>query len=249
MRLNAIIVEDEKNARELLEHYADKYCNLNISGYAETVDDAEKLILLLAPDIVFLDISLPIHNGFELLKRFAVIGFEIIFITAFDQFAIQAIKVSAVDYLLKPIDIKELKFAVEKARLNIEKKNQNQNLRILQENIGNTILDQKLSIANGSNYDFVYFKEILFFKGAGRYTEIFLKNNTRYLVSKNLGEYEDILDSYLFIRVHNSFIVNLNEIDKFVKKDNAYIVLKNGEIIEVSKRRKDFVFEILNNRS
>lgn len=236
----AIIVEDEENVRQLLVHYAEKYCGLKILATAENVDKAYLAVLENNPDIVFLDISLPGQNGFELLNKIKPINFEIIFVTAFNEYALQALKISAVDYLLKPVDIAELKEAVFKAQERIKAKKHTQNLEILLENLQQSSqAPRKLAIPDGHGFVYEDIANVIRLKAHGRYTEIFLTQNRKYLVTKNLGEFDEMLAGSNFVRVHHSHLVNPIHIANYDKSNGGFLNMSDGSYIEVSKRKKD----------
>jgi two-component system, LytTR family, response regulator len=241
----AIVVEDELNARELLIKYLTKYCELEVIGEAGDVEEAETLIAKLKPDIVFLDISLPIHNGFELIERLQPIDFEVIFITAYDQYAIQAIKISAIDYLLKPISISELKLAVTKAKAKIAGKNQNKNLNILLENLNQNNQSKKIAIPDGSSYIYEEISNIVRLQADGRYSNIYTLSGKKYLVTKNLGEFDKLLTPYSFLRVHHSHLINPNHIHSYEKIDGGHLIMVDKSHVDVSRKNKEDLIRFL----
>lgn len=241
----AVIVEDETNARDLLTHLCVKYCNLEIVGTADNIEDGEKLLRALKPEILFLDISLPGKNGFELLKRIQPLESQVIFVTAYNQFAIQAIKVSAVDYLLKPIEINELKSAVKKAVYNVQQKKINQQLNALIENMGAMPGNRKIAIPESNGMQYIEIMEIIRLKAMGRYTEVYLKSGKKMVVSRNLGEFEILLNPHEFIRVHHSHLINAKHVVAFEKSNGGHLKMTDGSTVEVSRRKKDELFNRL----
>jgi two-component system, LytTR family, response regulator len=240
----AVIIEDESHAMALLARYLEKYCQVTVIGKAENVVDGVKVIQEKNPDIVLLDISLPDHNGFELIKRLQPITFEVIFVTAYDQYALQAIRLSAVDYLLKPVDISELRDAVNRAAERIEQKHSNQNLLLLIENLQQPDA-RRIAIPNGSSYLYEDISNIVRLHAQGRYTEIYTTAPKKYFVSKNLGEYDKLLSQYRFLRVHHSHLVNPMHISSFEKQDGGFLVMKDKSLVEVSRRNRDAVISFL----
>lgn len=241
----AVVVEDELKARELLVKYVSKYCDTEVVGEAGNVDDAETMINDLKPDLIFLDISLPIHNGFELIERLQPINFEVIFITAYDQYAIQAIKMSAVDYLLKPVSISELKIAVQRAKEKIATKNRNKNLNVLLENLNQNHQSKKIAIPDGTSYIYEEVANIIRLQADGRYTKIYTSAGKHYMVTKNLGEFDKLLAPYSFLRVHHSHLVNPKHIDSFEKTDGGHLIMDDKSYVEVSRKNKEELIKFL----
>ncbi len=241
----AVIIEDELNAKLLLKRYSEKYCEIEVIGEAECVNDGVQLILEKKPDMIFLDISLPGQNGFELIRLLQPVSFEVIFVTAFDQYAIQAIKMSAVDYLLKPIDIGELRIAVQKAIERINLKNVNRNLDILLDNISHNSSSRKIAIPDGHGFVYEEISNLVHLKAQGRYTEIFTVSGKKYIVTRNLGEYDKMLSQYSFLRVHHSHLINPIHISSYDKSDGGFLVMKDKSEIEVSRRNKQELYSYL----
>lgn len=241
----AILVEDESHARALLKRYVEKYCELDVIGEAENVSEGVQLVLERKPDIVFLDISLPGLNGFELIRQLQPISFEVIFVTAFDQYAIQAIKLSAVDYLLKPIDIGELRVASLKAIERINFKNVNRNLDILLDNISHNTTSRKIAIPDGHGFVYEEISNIIRLKASGRYTEIFTASGKKYLVTRNLGEFDKMLSQYTFLRVHHSHLINPVHISSYDKSDGGFLIMNDKSEVEVSRKNKEELLRFL----
>ncbi len=240
----AVIIEDEINARDLLKRYLEKYCDIEVAGDAGSVGAGVKVILDKKPDIVFLDISLPDQNGFDLITRLQPVEFEVVFVTAYDQYAIQAIKMSAVDYLLKPIDISELRVAVQKAKDRIDYKHSNQNLQVLLDNLKHPS-NKRIAIPDGHGFVYEDVSNIIRLRAHGRYTEIFIASGKKYLVTRNLGEFEKILVQHDFLRVHHSHMVNPAHIASFEKQDGGFLVMKDNSFVEVSRRNREALMSYL----
>lgn len=245
--MKALIVEDEANARDLLKHLCEKYCDLEVAGTAGSVDEAELFILDHKPELVFLDISLPVHNGFELVQRMSPVDFQIIFVTAYDEYALQAIKASAVDYLLKPVSISDLKKAVEKAKNQASRQQKLDNMEqlIMQLQAGAPV--KKISIPDGKGMIYLEITKIIRCKANGRYTEIYLESGDKHLVTRNLGEFEQLLTPHGFIRVHHSHLINPAHLMAFEKADGGFVKMKDGSEVEVSRRKRDDLFRSLKN--
>jgi two-component system, LytTR family, response regulator len=245
--LQVIIVEDEPRGRETLKNLLTEYCtDIEIAGMAGTVKEGIDVIRNRRPDLVFMDIELHSGTGFEILENVDRFDFEVIFTTAFENYAIRAIKFSAIDYLLKPIDISELREAVEKARQRRELNLQNNKLWNLVQNFNRQKDDQKIiTLSTADGFEFVEIADIVKLEADGAYTLFFIKPNRKLLVSKNLKEYETLLTEYNFYRVHHSCLINLNEVEKYVKSEGGYIVLKDGSTANISQRRKEKFLELM----
>jgi two-component system LytT family response regulator len=197
------------------------------------------------PDLVFLDIEMPWMNGFEMLEMLDEINFGIIFTTAHDQFAAKAFRISAVDYLLKPIDPNDLKEAVKKAQRKSEQQQGNIHIENLLRNIKRPSAQQKIALPYKDGYEFVEVSHIIYCHAEGAYTKVFLDNKKFILVSKTLGDIEELLPPEIFQRVHHSIVVNLNYVTHFVRSDGGYVKLQTGEQLTVSKSKKELVMERL----
>lgn len=255
-KLRAIIVDDETNAREVLSNLLRLFSpEIEVCGEARDVDEGIKIIREHAPDLVFLDIQMPGKSGFELLTSFKEIRFGVIFTTAYQEFAIKAFRFSAIDYLLKPIDPEELQAAVEKYVV----KNQNvegEQLQILKECLDDTrnFLNQRqknegqrIALPTAEGIHFVQLGEIIHCESLGSYTKFHLQKGPAIVVSRLLKEYEEILDNFFFFRVHQSSIVNLDQIKKYVRGDGGQVWMSDGTEIEVSRRRKEDFLSIFSN--
>lgn len=241
----AVIIEDEIHAQALLNRYLVKYCDTQVLGIAETVESGIDLILESHPQIVLLDISLPDHDGFELLRRLQPVNFEVIFITAFDQYAIKAIRMNAVDYLLKPVDIGELRSAISKAKERIASECDKINLKLLLDNLNKQPIIKRIAIPDGHSYFYEDIANIVRLRAQGRYTEIFLCSGKKHTVTRNLGEFEKQLSPYHFLRVHHSHLVNPEFINAFDKHDGGFLLMKDNSVVEVSRRNRHMLIKYL----
>ncbi|MDP1814119.1 MAG: response regulator [Leadbetterella sp.] len=248
MKIRVLIVDDETNSREVLSNLLLKHTiDIEIIGEASNVDEAYEMCCKLLPDLIFLDIQMPRSNGFNLLKKFKEIAFEVIFVTSFDHFAITAIKFNALDYLLKPVEIIELTSAVEKAKVNIRRKN-NQNLQYINllYDLENDIQEKKFAIHTGEKVRMINSSEVIFIEGDGRYSIIYMVSNELLTTPKNLKEFEDFFGSKSkFIRISKSILINSTHIKEYQKGDPFIIKMVNDKIFEASRRRKTDVLEKL----
>ena len=239
--MKAIIIDDEKQARISLRLLLEEYCkDIEISSDCENLPEGVKAIRKHKPDVVFLDIEMPGHSGLELLDFFdeTDINFSIIFTTAYNEFAVQAIRLSALDYLLKPIIPEELVAAVQK----LEKQKKAQ-FSLLTENISKEI-PEKIAIPSGTDLLLLNISEICYIKGEGPYSEVLLSNNTKHLVSRNLKNFEEVLQHCKgFLRIHRSYIVNFNEAVSYSKSDNGWLNLKNGASVPISPEKINLIME------
>lgn len=239
--LRTIIIEDEKHSREALKNLLNTYCTeVEIIGEAATVNESVELIRNTRPDVVFSDIELQPGTGFEILEKVKDMDFDVVFTTAFDQYAIKAIKLSSIDYLLKPISIDELQLAVEKCKQKKDEQIRQQQKDILLSHVQEEKShDRKICLSTADGLEFVHEKNILSCHASGSYTKFNLKDGSSILVSKHLKEYEDLLSPKLFMRVHNSHLINLGEVKKYVKSEGGYILMSDESMINISPRRKD----------
>lgn len=244
--IRSIIIDDEKKSRDILSILLERYIsNIEMCGYASNVSEGKALINEVNPELVFLDISMPDGNGFDLLQNLGRAKFEIIFTTAYSEYAIQAIKQHAVDYLLKPIDITELQKAVQSAQQKIAEKQRldNYNYNVMMGHHEQSSLHTDIiAVPNSTGFKFINGKEIVYLHAKGAYTEIVCKNSNKFVSSQALKHYEDTLSKSQFFRTHHSYIINLSCIEQFRKDDGGYVVMSDGSEVILSKRRKkDFL--------
>lgn len=245
MPIKAIIIDDEINGRENLRGVLAKYCNdVEIIAEADSALKGIDAIQTHTPDLVFLDIEMPNGNGFKVLEFFEQPTFGVIFVTAYDQYAIQAIRFSAIDYILKPINVIELKNAVDR----FKSRQKEQTSTLLQQFKLNSHLEnqaQKIALPSIDKIEFREIETILRCEAETNYTTFHFTDNTKLLISRTLVEFEEILSNYGFIRTHKTHLVNLSHIKSFNKSDGCSVTLSNGHSIPVSRRRKEFVLEKL----
>ncbi|WP_276481928.1 LytR/AlgR family response regulator transcription factor [Paraflavitalea pollutisoli] len=247
--MKAIIVDDEKHCRESLETLLQQNCP-EVSLVATCHDGPDALAAIAAhkPDLVLLDIEMPRMNGFDLLRQLDKIDFEIIFTTAYDQYAIRAIKCSALDYLLKPIDAEELKTAIDKLKTRPQVRIGQEQIQQVVDNLSNTQQpDFRLIIATVDGSFFLLPEEIMYCAGKDNYTHFHLTKNRKLVSAKTLKEYEEVLQGQGFLRIHKSYLVNLRYAVKYAKA-NSTLILEDYTALEVSRRKKDAVVNALFNK-
>ncbi len=246
MELKAIIVDDETDSRNVLKKLLQSFCrDLKIKGEAHNSDSAYQLILTEKPHVVFLDIQMPGGSGFTLLKKFKEISFEVIFVTSYDQYAIDAIKMSALDYLLKPVEVDDLVNAVDKVRQSIEKKrSQQQQIINVVAQIEGKEIDKKIAIHHNDQIILLPLVEITHFADEGNFTVIHVTQEKKYNSSKSLIEFEEMLFNYPgFLRISKKCMVNLHHISGYSKGEPCLLTLTDGNIFEISRRKKQEVLE------
>ncbi len=238
--MTAIVVDDEMYGREAMISLLNDYCpDVEIAGTADNALTAIKEIRQKQPDIVFLDIEMPHGSGFDVLEGLGDLEFEVVFTTAYDHYAIQAIRFSAIDYLLKPIDHQELKVAVERARKKRKEGIKNRHKEVFIENLKPGNRNKRISIPVDEGYIFIEMDQIIRLDGDGNYTYFFLKNNIKYTVVKALREYEELLKGTQFMRIHQSAVINLDCVAKYIRGRGGSVIMSDGAEIEVSRRKKD----------
>lgn len=252
--LNCIIVDDEPQNQEVLEKMIDQFCpSVKVLGKADSVESAVKFIDTVKPDIVFLDVEMPGGNGFTLFEKIPFPKFFVIFTTAHADYAIKAIKFAALDYLLKPINIAELKKAVEKAsekitnRENVQETNKKR-INVLQSNNQNLSFNfKKIALPTQEGLEFFLLSEILRCEADRAYCIFHLVGGKRIVVSNSLKEYEDILGSANFFRVHKSNMVNISHIEKYIKGSGGQVILSDKSMVNVAVRKKEELMQVLGN--
>ena len=246
---NYVIIDDEPRSVESLHNIVTNFSDFDLKylGSAHNIEDGFNLIKQTKPDLVFLDIEMPFGSGFDLVEKFEKINFQVIFTTGFDQYAITAIKFSALAYLLKPINITELKEAIGRANKKIEEKSGSENLKVLLENLKlskNT--NNKIPLPSLTGLDLVSIESIVHCEADEDYTHVFLRDGTKKVVTKSIKDFEELLVSYGFFRVHHSFLVNRVYIKKYTKGEGGSILTDFDVEIPVSRRRKAEFLQWLN---
>ncbi len=245
--IKTIIVDDEPGNVITLTKLLQDYCpNIELIGTATNVKEAEEAIHKLQPQLIFLDIEMPDGSGFDLLNNIAPINFEVVFVTAFNAYALQAFKYAAIDYILKPVSIIELKNAVNKVSVLLEKTQINKRIDLLLQNIKSESVDRKkIGISTVDGYIFEELSEIMYLESDKNYTIIYIKNGRKEVVSKSIGEMEELLPNKLFCRIHKCYLININYIKKYLKGRGGTVIMEDGINIEVSSRKKDDFLKLI----
>ena len=236
--IKAIIIDDEKHCIITLQHLIQQHCaDVEIAAVTQSSSDAKALIEKFNPDIVFLDIEMPVLNGFDLLNQFAEFSFNVIFTTAYDQYAIQALRLNALDYLLKPIDKTELRNAVDK-HVNNELLTTKEQLKHVHQFASNKITDT-IALSTQQGLYFVKIDDIMHLEASSCYTNIIMADGSKHLASKTMANFEEVLiNNPLFFRAHKSFLVNLKYIKQYIRGEGGEIVMQNGDTISIRKKKK-----------
>ena len=238
--IKAVIIDDEIHCRKTLNMLLAENCpDVQVVEQCEDGEAGILAIQKLKPDIVFLDIEMPGMNGFEMLQKLPAINFEIIFTTSYDQYAIKAFKFSALDYLLKPVDRQELETAVQKVVQRLSRPVPQQLEILLQKLYQPASSIRKIALPTMEGLQMIPIDSIISCASDSNYTIFQLKNKQKLIVSRLLREVEEMLEEYSFLRVHHSYVVNLNEIEKYYKGDGGYVVMSDGSSIDVSRNKKD----------
>lgn len=242
-KYSAIIVDDEIKLQEVIRIKLEKFCpQIEILAMAENVQEAYQLIRKYQPNIVFLDIAMPLESGFDLLYKFSHITFEVIFATGFEQYALKALKLCAVDYLLKPISTDELIAAVNKAIQNIQNRQKIARYEVLKKNLHSTgKQDVRISIPSATDHQFVKVSDIVRCEGWQKYTRIYLEAGVCILSSYNIGVFKEMLEPYDFYTTHRSHIINTTKIERYIKKGE--VLLSDGSHVPVARRKKEVFYK------
>lgn len=240
--MKAVIVDDEKDSRDILANYLSKYCPaVTVCGFGESVSTGLDAIRKHQPDILFLDIEMPYGNGFDLLEKCNDFTFETVFVTAFDNYAIQALNQSAAYYLLKPIDIDELLKAVEKIKTERESESYTQHAKVLLNNITGEA-QQKIMLPTMEGFEIVSVASILYCEAVDNFTRFFFENGPSLLICRTLKYFEDILRPHHFFRIHRSFLINPSYVIRYSKGKGGFVTMKNNQELEISaSRKKEFL--------
>ncbi len=239
--LTAIIIDDETSSRNSLKQKLANHCaDIIVIGECDNGADGINLLEEMSPDVVFLDVEMPRMNGFTMLQQLTKKDFEIIFITAYDHYAIRAIKFSALDYLVKPIEVEDLKTALEKAAQKRKMVAGNERLEMLLQNLLHDKKEmQRIAIPSMEGLQFVETANIIYLEANSNYTCFHLTNGAKITVTKTLKDFEDLLPQSVFIRIHHSYIINKNLIEKYIKGEGGQVLMKNGTLLDVARRKKE----------
>ena len=247
--ISTVLVDDETDSIRVLQKLLATYCpQVEVVGTAEGVETALAVIHSTRPDLLFLDIEMTQGNAFDLLNQLRPLTFQVIFVTAFDNYAIRAFKYSAVDYLLKPVDIDELVSAVERVVERSQQRNIVDQMQVFLDSMGTLHLSQqqKMAVPTLEGLIFINLRDVVRLEARSSYTQIIMEDGEIVTATRTIKEYEDSLPESLFCRIHNSHIINLQKIDKYHKGRGGYVVLEDGSRIEVAtRRRQEFLRRLL----
>ena len=253
--LNAVIVDDEDLGRYILQDLITEYCpHIHVADVADSAEKARAVIEDTRPDVVFLDIRMPGEDGFQLLESLVVNNMLVVFVTAYDQYALRAIKASAVDYLLKPVKIKELRETEQKLLRHSMLHRADRTSRDTYRQLVQTLLDgihsngmgRKISLRHAKGFDFVAMKDIVRLEADRNYTVVYLSSRRKIVVSRPLSDFESILNMDVFVRVHKSHLINLAYMSGYICEDAGYALMQDDVRIEISRRRLHAFFEKVN---
>lgn len=247
--MNAVIIDNEPHMISSLQSLLAHYCpEVEVIGSAEGCESGEKLILELNPEIVFLDVEMDDGTGIELVQRLQYKQLHVIFITAHDKYAIDAFKCSAIDFLLKPVDPDDLVGALKKYDQAKRVNDLEKQVSVLTEHLkGGNSRQKKIVLSDYESMHLVKIEDIIWCVAEGSYTRFKLQEGPEIMVSKNLKSYEEILSDQDFVRIHNSYLVNINHIKRFERTEGGVVIMENGGVLPVSVRKKDSLMNILKN--
>lgn len=246
--LKAILVDDELSSLQNLQKKLKEFCpDVEVAATAQKPEDAILQIRQHKPDVIFLDIEMPRMNGFRMLDELGEYDFDIIFTTAYNHYAVDAIRISAFDYLTKPVAIKDLQNAVE--RLSKQRKLQTKDkMELLRSSL--TLIksqEEKIAVPTNDGLEFIPIKNIVHIESNSNYSKLFFIDGKSILVTKLLGEFEEILKAYNFFRIHNSHLINISYIKKYIRGEGGQVEMQNGAVIDVARRKKEEFLKILIN--
>jgi len=239
-KLRAILIDDELNSLQNLQQKLEGFCpDVAIIALTQKPEEGIVLIRQHQPDVVFLDIEMPRMSGFRMLEQLGDYDFDIIFTTAYNHYSIDAIRISAFDYLVKPIGIEELQHAVERLSKSLHRQTK-EKIDILKKSLNDShSQEDKIAISTSEGIEFIPIKNIIHIESKSNYSKIFLTDNKSMMVTKILKDFEEMLLPYNFYRVHNSHLINLTYIQKYVRSEGGHVMLQDGTLIDISRRKKE----------
>ena len=236
--LRAVLIDDDESNLSSLSEKLAKHCpQVHIISRCDNGQEGMQVIENQKPDVVFLDIEMPVLNGFVMLQQLSYKYFALIFVTAYDHYAIKAIRYSALDYLVKPVEIEELKVAVEKAEVSRSNRSSHIQLDLLLEQLHKKN-PKRITIPTTDGLQFINVEDIVYLEASNNYTTLFLSGSQKYLVCRTLKDFEEMLPAETFLRIHHSNIVNKFYVEKYIRGDGGQVVMRNGNVLDVSKRKK-----------
>ncbi|MEO8415465.1 MAG: LytTR family DNA-binding domain-containing protein [Ginsengibacter sp.] len=244
--LKAILVDDEFSSLQNLGQKLAKFCpDIQVVATAQKPEEAILLIRQHTPDVIFLDIEMPRMNGFRMLDELGQYDFEIVFTTAYNHYAIDAIRISAFDYLTKPIAIKDLQKTVERLALRTKLHTRDKMEAFRASLASPKSQEEKVAIPTSDGLEFIPIKNIVHVESSSNYSKLFLIDGKKILVTKLLGEFEEMLEPYHFFRVHNSHLINLSYIKKYTRGEGGQVIMQNDHVIDISRRKKDEFLKLI----
>jgi two-component system LytT family response regulator len=244
--LKAILVDDELSSLQNLQYKILEYCPpLKVVAQIQNPEEAVRMIQQFKPDVIFLDIEMPRMSGFKMLEQIPEVDFEVIFTTAYNHYAINAIRISAFDYLVKPVSIEELQNTVERLGFSTVKKNR-ERAEMLKKNLSSPkSQEDNIALPANDGLEFIQIKQIIRIESSSNYSKVILQNGQQLLVTRQLKDFEELLQEYRFYRVHHSHLINLNFIAKYIRGDGGQITMRNGDVIDVSRRKKEVFLKLI----
>jgi two-component system LytT family response regulator len=243
--INAVIIDDDPFCIEDIQYLITKHeLPVNIVATANSALEGIEIINRFQPDLVFLDIVMPGMTGFDMLDHLSEINFKLVITTSIDKFAVQAIRASAIDFLVKPIKAAELTNTIERVLASQEAVRKPQ-IELLHNQINQKSGISKIAISISDGVQFVKIEDIMYLKSDGNYTTFYFKNTKNLLVSKQIGKFEDMLEGTSFFRIHASYLINVHYVSKFIRSDGGYVIMENGEQISVARNRKDDFLQMM----
>jgi two-component system, LytTR family, response regulator len=245
--IKTILIDDERSSLENLEQKINTFCpELTVVATSEQPAEAIFLIRHHRPDVIFLDIEMPHMNGFRMLDELGDYHGEIIFTTAYSHYAIEAIRLSAFDYLLKPVIIQDLQATVSRLARQLARLTQ-ERLNLLRQSLSRSqSQDDRIAVSTGDGLEFILVRDVVRIESSSNYSRIFLMQGKTILVTRQLKEFEEMLTPYRFCRVHNIHLINLNHVRKYIRGEGGRVLMGNGDEIEISRRRKDDFLKLMN---
>lgn len=253
MEITCILVDDERPLRESLARLITEYCpGLTIVGKAADTEQAGRLLAENQVDVIFCDIRMPQENGIDFLSRIDAGRYHVVFVTAYNEYALEAIKARAFDYLLKPVDPQELKTTAQALQISIAQKRESETLRnrysdslkqLLREVVSQPAVSEKVAIHHTSGIVFLELGDILYLEGDGCYTIVHRQNGQKVMATRTLSDFEEQLSTQKFFRIHKSFVVNLQHVTEYLRADGFFLLLKNGEQLPIGRRRVQAVLD------
>lgn len=246
--LRAVMIDDDESNLSSLTEKLNKHCpQVEIIARCSNAAEGLRAIDSLKPDVVFLDIEMPVMNGFVMLQQLSFKDFGLIFVTAYDHYAIKAIRYSALDYLVKPVEIEELKNAVAKVTLDHLRKDRGLQLELLLEYLEKK-RPRRITIPTSDGLHFIDIENMIYLEASSNYTNVYLVNQQKFLVTRTLKDFEQILPAETFLRIHHSTIINRDFIEKYIRGEGGQVMMRNGIVLDVSKRKKIEFLEAIGNK-